>query len=243
MKAKLFALFIHLSLSICIALLVMLLVFQLWYPAPLDDLVGVEHIFYLIVGIDVIIGPVLTFIVFNKGKPSLATDLTLIAFFQLAAFFYGIWTVAEGRPAWIVFNVDRFTLVQAMDLDTRHLDKTAIAYHSPSWLGPQWVYAEAPSDVKERNTLTFESVFAGVDLPQRPDLYQPIEKFHDNLRKRAEPLEDLTQFNSLEAVEQVKRLWPQANAYIPLAYKMRFATVLMDVESAQVVGITSLSPW
>ncbi|MCU7886580.1 MAG: type IV pilin accessory protein, partial [Candidatus Thiodiazotropha sp. (ex Lucinoma annulata)] len=102
MKTKFVAFLIHLSLSVCIALLVMLLVFRLWYPAPLHDLVGVKHIFYLLVGIDVVIGPVLTFIVYKKGKPSLATDLSLIAFFQLAAFFYGIWTVAEGRPAWIV---------------------------------------------------------------------------------------------------------------------------------------------
>lgn len=243
MKTKFVAFLIHLSLSVCIALLVMLLVFRLWYPAPLHDLVGVKHIFYLLVGIDVVIGPVLTFIVYKKGKPSLATDLSLIAFFQLAAFFYGIWTVAEGRPAWIVFNVDRFSLVQVMDLDTRQQDKTAEEYQSPSWFGPQWVYAETPSNIEERNTLTLESVFAGVDLPQRPDLYQPLEMFHDNLRKRAKPLEDLTQFNSAEAVEQVKRLWPQANAYIPLDYKMHFATVLMNIESAQVVGITSLSPW
>ncbi|MEL0584469.1 MAG: TfpX/TfpZ family type IV pilin accessory protein [Candidatus Thiodiazotropha sp. (ex. Lucinoma kazani)] len=243
MKAKSFAFFIHLSLSISVALLVMLLVFRLWYPAPLHDLVGVEHIFYLLVGIDVIIGPVLTFIVFKKGKPSLTTDLSLIAFFQLAALVYGIWTVAQGRPAWIVFNVDRFTLVQVIELDTRQRDKTAAEYRSPSWFGPSWVSAEAPSDIEARNTLTLESVFAGVDLPQRTDLYQPLENAHDDIRRRAMSLEKLTQYNTAEAVEQAKLRWPQANAYLPLDYKMRFATVLINTESAEVVGITPLIPW
>lgn len=144
MKDRITAFLIHLSLSSVIALLAIILVFQLWYPSPLHDLIGVDTIFYTIIIIDIIIGPVLTFIVFNRGKPHLKLDLTIIAFFQISALMYGVWTVALGRPAWIVFNVDRFDLVQAQEIDFRQREKSARAYKTAPWFGPRWVYAEAP---------------------------------------------------------------------------------------------------
>lgn len=49
-------------------------------------------------------------------------DLTVIAVLQLGALSYGLWTVAEGRPAWLVFAVDRFELVRVLDIDKRKLD-------------------------------------------------------------------------------------------------------------------------
>ncbi len=243
MKDRIKAFCIHLSISFVIAVLAMVLVFQIWYPAPLHALIGVDHIFYTLISIDVIIGPVLTFIVFNREKPHLKLDLTIIALLQISALSYGVWAVAQGRPAWIVFNVDRFDLVQMQDIDTRQRDRSASEYQTAPWLGPRWVYAEAPKDIDEYNTLTFESIFAGVDMPQRTDLYQPIGNAHDKMVEHAIPLKKLTNFNPKHVVEEELRHWPQADAYLPLNFKTRSATVLLNTKTVQIIGISLLQPW
>lgn len=47
-------------------------------------------------------------------------DLIIIVLLQLSALIYGLHTMAEGRPAWLVFNVDRFDLVRVNDIDERN---------------------------------------------------------------------------------------------------------------------------
>ncbi len=243
MKSRILVFFVHLVISTIVALLAMFLVFKIWYPAPLHQLMGVEEIFYLVVGINVGIGPILTFIVYKPAKPSLWFDLTIIALLQISALGYGLWTVYQGRPVWIVYNVDRFDVVRALDLDTRRWQKTPMAYRTHSWFGPEWVYAASPDDTEGRNTLTLESVFAGIDLPQRPDLYQPLENAGAKLQQHTLPLEMLAQHNLAEDVERLKQRWPEADAYIPLMYRESSATVLINTESAEVVGISPLQPW
>jgi len=139
--ARLKAFLLHLAFSTTMALLAMLLVFRLWYPAPLHDAQGVTNIFLMLLLVDVVLGPLLTLLVYKVGKKSLITDLAVIACLQMAALGYGLWTVAEGRPAWIVYNVDRFDVVAAVDIDARHLNEVPNQYRNASWSGPQWVGA------------------------------------------------------------------------------------------------------
>ena len=79
------AFLIHGLVSISVALLVIGLVFFIWYPSPLAKAVGVTHIFLMLLAIDVIIGPVLGFIVYKEGKKTLKMDLSIIITLQLCA--------------------------------------------------------------------------------------------------------------------------------------------------------------
>ena len=54
------AFLIHLSASALLAVMALAVVFGLWYPAPLHAAVGVSAIVLLLVGVDVVIGPLLT---------------------------------------------------------------------------------------------------------------------------------------------------------------------------------------
>src|SRR5699024_10363140 len=115
MRNKLTAFAIHLGISFVIALLAVGLVFFVWYPAPLHTALGVSKICLVLLLIDVVLGPIRTVIVYKKGKRALGMDLTVIAALQLAALTYGLWTVAEGRPAWLVFGGNHFELVRKVD--------------------------------------------------------------------------------------------------------------------------------
>ena len=243
MKPRFRAFLIHLVGSISLGLLAVALVFLVWYPAPLHRAVGVTAIFLILMGVDVVIGPVLTLIVFNPGKKTLRFDLTVIVILQIIAFGYGISTVAEGRPAWLVFNVDRFDLTRAYEIDDRRLNEAQPEYRTAPWFGPRWVSARTPADAEQRNTLTFEAVFAGVDLPQRPDLYQPLAAEADALRQKAHPLDLLLRYNPPDSVKATLAKWPNADAWLPMMAPAKPVTVLLRKDSAEVMAIVDLKPW
>lgn len=243
MKAKLKAFLIHFGGSLLLALAALALVYGLWYPPPLAAAVGVTAIFLIVLGVDVCIGPLLTFVVYKPGKKSLRFDLAVILLAQLIAFAYGVWTVAEGRPAWLVFNVDRFDLVRALDLDDRYLGKAAREYRQAPWLGPRRVSARIPTDVEARNQLLFEATMAAVDLPQRPDLYRPLADEAATMRAKAQPLDALLPFNSKAALDAAKARWPQADAWLPLMANVQPMVVLLKKDNAEVIAVVNLRPW
>ena len=99
---------IHLSLSVFFIGLLYLIINYIWYAKPLFEIAGVVEPLKLLILIDVIIGPLLTFVVYKAGKKHLKIDLSIIALIQIAALSYGIITIYQGRPSIIVFNNGQF---------------------------------------------------------------------------------------------------------------------------------------
>lgn len=242
MPARIKAFLVHLAFSLVIALLAISLVFRLWYPAPLHEALGATHIFLLLLLVDVTLGPLLTLLVFKVGKSSLVMDLTIIACLQVAALGYGVWTVAEGRPVWIVFNVDRFDVVTALDIDQRELDK-AFEYGTAPWSGPQWVGASQPEDPEQRSRIVLEASLGGSDIAQRPNLYRPLGEMAEIIRQRAQPLEKLSDFNDATVVRDALQNWPGASAWVPLMARVKPMVVLLGENNSDVVAIAELNPW
>lgn len=243
MPARFKAFGIHLLLSILVALASLFWVFTIWYPAPLHQALAVTHIFLLLILVDMALGPILTLIVYKPGKTTLIFDLAVIAALQLSALAYGLWTVAEGRPAWLVFNVDRFDVVQVVDIDQRHLAQAAPEYQAPSWFGPGWVGADRAAGGEHSSDIILESVFGGPDIAQRPFLYRPLPQFAHDMQRRAQPLERLTDYNDAETLAATLAKWPQATGWLPLMARAQPMVVLLAEDNTQVLGIVALHPW
>lgn len=243
MSARLKAFFLHLGGSAVIALLTLVLVFQLWYPAPLHEAVGVTRIFLLLLLVDVMLGPLLTLLVFKVGKNTLAFDLGVVLLLQLGALGYGLWTVAEGRPAWLVFNADRFDLVRTLDVDRRQLSEAREEYRMAPWFGPEWVGAAKPVDMAQQNAILFESLMARIDIAQRPNLYRPLADMGDDLRQKLRPLESLANYNDEQQLRAILNRWPNADAWLPLMASAKPMTVLLRKDTAEVIAIVELNPW
>jgi len=243
MGKRLKVFFTHLSLSTIIAISVIILVFYLWYPTPLHTAVGVTQIFLLLLAVDVVLGPLLTLLVYKVGKKTLIMDLTVIAVLQISALGYGLWTVAEGRPAWLVFAVDRFELVRVLDIDQRKLDQADSAYRQPSLLGPQWVAAVNPSDTEEKNDIVMESVFAGVDIAQRPNLYQSLDSQQAAIQNRLLELPALSANNAAQTIQATLAKYPSADAWLPLSANKQDMVVLMRKDTTEIIAIVDLRPW
>src|SRR5689334_16943960 len=59
---------VHLGLSALVGLATAAIVFGLWFPFPYRNLAGGQHLFLVLVGVDVVCGPLLTAILFNPLK-------------------------------------------------------------------------------------------------------------------------------------------------------------------------------
>lgn len=243
LPARIKAFLLHLAASLLVALLALCLVFGVWYPSPLDSALAVQQVFVMLVAIDVILGPSLTLLVYKVGKKSLRMDLAVIVLVQLLALSYGLWVVAQARPAWLVFNADRFDLVQAVDIDLRTDEPVATEYRQPAWSGPVWVGAVAPVDIEKRNAITFEAALGGSDIAQRPNLYVPLATLSESIDKKIQDLSTLEHFNDRNAVRDALAAWPQARGWLPLMARAQPMVVLMGPEPAQVLAVVALKPW
>src|SRR3954452_13602215 len=112
---------LHLLISILIASVVLTLMLGLWYPGPLFEAMGGEGLVFLLVGVDVVLGPLITLIVFKAGKRGLKLDLAIIGLVQLAALLYGAHIMFIARPAFIAFVKDQFQVASAAQIDPENL--------------------------------------------------------------------------------------------------------------------------
>lgn len=233
----------HLAISFFIALIVVGVVFFIWYPFPLAKAAGVTHIFLMMLAIDVIIGPLLGLLVYKEGKKTLKMDLSIIILIQIVALGYGVYSIAQGRPAWLAYNVDRFELVRNNEILREQIAQASPQYQQPSWLKPQFVGVEFAKDKNIRSDEMFAEVLGGISIAQKPERYVPLGKVKKQIQQRAQNLDVLNQFNDKVLVENTLTKYPQATAFVPLKANDVDMTVLINKEKGEVVKIVDLRPW
>ena len=181
---------VHLGGSVLVAGLSAALVFGLWFPAPYDELAGGLFLWALIAVVDVVCGPLLTLIVFDRSKPrgELVRDIGFIALLQLAALGYGLYSVAQARPIYLAYEGDRFRLVSMADVDAGKLGEAPPELRSPGYGGPRLLGAKLtessdpafqhsillsiqglPPAFRPSRWVAYESL-----LPQLHDALQPV---------------------------------------------------------------------
>lgn len=225
---------VHLICSVAVALLAALLVFGLWYPYPYADLSGGRELFLLVLAVDVVCGPLLTAVIFNPAKPraELWRDLSLVVIIQLAALGYGLSTVWQARPLFLVMEVDRFKVVAEPDLQGASSAELSIPLR-PNWLsGPTTVAVRDFKDRQEQQAVLFDSLAGGRDLAARPNFYLPYEG--EAARKswfRAKNLDAFldkhpSQRANLSALESKKAISRANWGYVPVVGRHDWVAVI-----------------
>lgn len=226
----------HFLICVAIAISVVTLMLTLWYPRPLFEAAGGNDLLFILVGVDVTIGPLLTLVVFRAGKPGLRFDLAVIALVQVAALLYGGYVVFLARPAFVVFVKDRFEVVSAVELEPEEL--AAAKYpqfrHAPLG-GPGLAAAEMPTDPDERNKVV-QAAFAGRDMQEFPRLWVPYEERRAEVLSKAKPLEQMRSDEDVGAAidEYLAAAGAGAKDVPALLLRTRFAwlVVLLDPKTA-----------
>ena len=233
----------HLCVSLIVALLVLTGIFTVWYPAPLAKATGVTHIVLLMLAIDVIVGPILGFIVYKADKKSLKFDLAVVILLQLAALSYGIYSLGEGRPVWMAFNGNRFELIRNNEIViTDNVNKTDNEYYYTSLLGPKYVAVKIAEDQIEREQNMFEELQGGISLAQRPERYVDIAEANEQIVKTSESISELNKYNSKISVDQIIGNYSNATSYLGLKANEVDMTVLLD-KKGKALDIVDLRPW
>lgn len=176
----------HLLLSACVAALAGALVFGLWYPGPYRLLSGGRELFVLVTGVDIVLGPVLTFSIFDlrKGWPHLRRDLAVIVAIQMAGLVYGLHTVYVARPVALVFEIDRFRVVAANAVRSVELPTARAEYRQLPLTGPWLLGVRQAKPGAERNDALFMAI-DGVDTGQRPMFWTPFDEARPEVLRRA----------------------------------------------------------
>lgn len=203
-RAKLRLACMHFLISAFIACFVAATVLPLWYPAAYRNIAGGWNLFSLLLAIDICLGPLVTFVVFDPQKSAvvLRRDFLLVALLQAAALIYGISVVAESRPVALVFSIDRFTLISANNVRQEELPHAASEFQRLPWSGT-WMLATRLS----ADTEVFDAVILatqGFDLAQRPKYWEPFSKQQQQAYLRSRPLSELLNRFSLSAPEFCK---------------------------------------
>ncbi len=223
---------LHLLISLAVAGLAAVLVFGLWYPGPYRQLAGGQALFFLVTGVDVVIGPLLTFAIFDRVKSwkHLRRDLAVIGLLQIAALVYGLNTVYIARPVAMVFEVDRFRLVIANDVYTVELPKAPPEYRELPLTGPWLLAARTPTAGAERNDALFKGV-EGTDVGLRPLFWQSYDLSRAAVLKRARPAGQLLLHYAAQAADLRQRLLDmhaeEATAvFLPVVARSDFVVIL-----------------
>src|SRR5690606_6560017 len=129
---------LHLLMSVCIAAAVAILVFAFWYPGDYRLLAGGTELFSLVMVVDVVMGPLLTFVVFDraKGVAHLRRDISVIALLQMLALSYGLHAMYMGRPIGLAFEFDRFRVVSMAEVVVAELPGAQPAFRRLPLGGP-----------------------------------------------------------------------------------------------------------
>lgn len=230
----------HLILSFIVGCLTAATVYWVWYPGVLAKAIGVSHIFLLLLCIDITVGPILTLFLAKEGKKGLWFDLVTVVIIQFVALIYGIWHIAEGRPAWQTLNIYRVELVKAIDMD--YTNAKAPFAHSP-WGKPQWVMVRPAKDKQETSDWIWLELENGKSPAQRAELYQPLEGHWQEFSQEVRPLQDLGKFNPQEAVDAILQKYPEADGFLPMMSEDWDMTVLLSKKEEKILDTVDLRPW
>ena len=245
--SKLQAFLIHLTGSALVVGTLCAVIFFVWYPAPYFAAKGASGVLLVLIGVDLILGPTLTLILFRPRKPGLVFDLSVILTIQLAALVYGTTALYQERPYYLVFAVDRLEILAYKDVDSSMIEYEEL--RRKPFIGPILAVASLPEGQDEFQRLLEETAFEGKpDIERRPEFWSPYANRSDDVIARARSLAELLE-RYPEARTEISKLTESLDAeiddlaYIPLVGRETSFAFVIDAETATPIDIIDVDPW
>ncbi|MBE0618444.1 MAG: hypothetical protein IH608_11035 [Proteobacteria bacterium] len=169
------AFLVHLAVSGAIATALVAAAAWLWFPLPYFVVDGGWQGIRLVAAIDVVLGPCLTLVVYNRSKSrrALAFDYLVIALLQVSALGFGIWTVFSQRTVVVVLADGVFYTVDA-ETAVRLGDKGAAVIRSAP-TRPAYGFIAMPEDLEAQQVLRRESLSTRRPLYLFAELLEPLD--------------------------------------------------------------------
>jgi hypothetical protein len=173
---------IHLTISVVVFLALLGIIILLWYPGILFSIDGGWEGLKIVMGVDVVLGPLLTLVVFKVGKPGLKFDLTCIAVAQIACMVAGLWIVYQERPIALVFAYDTFYSLGTNEFEIYEKDPALLEEYPGPY--PKLLYTELPESEISADIVNMRSQFIGEPLFMQTERYQPLPESNTEIFRR-----------------------------------------------------------
>lgn len=269
MNVRFKAFAVHLAVSALVVGTALSLIYFLWYPYPFATVQTVGSVTLALVCVDLVMGPLLTLIVFKPGKRGLKFDLTLIALLQVAALCYGMKITFEQRPVYAVYNEGRFSTVNPEEYIDIEYQKTPKNHPYPrmSLTGPVWVGAKRPSPISRADRIFIEiSAKSNGGLRQMPRFYLPYEAIQREAAAAGKKIADID-FNATVSTaplsaanpsrlpvtrqqREAVRTWvgelgmpAEKIVLLPLVGSGAVGLVALDAGSGLIIDTLGVAPW
>jgi len=172
----------HLGLSLIIFLIVLYFIVFHWYPQPFFTTDGGWQGVRLIAAVDIVLGPLLTLIIFKPGKSGLKFDIVIIAAIQFAALASGLYIVHNERPVAKIFQDGNFYIVTGYDMAERNITLDELEKYRIH--GSIAIYLDLPDNHAEFEKLQHQAVQKREALFLNTTLYKKIDATAINKMRR-----------------------------------------------------------
>ncbi len=240
--ARLRAAAIHLALSLTAVGVLVWLMLQFWYPQPYFRADGGWRVLRIIVLVDVVLGPLLTFVVFNRAKRELVRDLAVIAVIQVAAFVYGAVTMHQYRPVFLAAAEQNLYTVNWPDLERVNQELRAARALTDGKITPVMVDIKLPSSTAERERVWFTAMQQGILPPHQAARYAAMTP--ERLALLLNPGIDIDSMAAGDAeiaaeLARVIKAHPNVSrakmAFVPLNGRFELIMLVFDRETRRVI--------
>lgn len=230
----------HLLSSCSVFFGVMALFFLGWFPHGYRELSGVTTLALWMLLVDVVVGPVCTFVVADPRKlvHERVRDFSIIVVLQIAALAYGVSVAWSARPALLVFEYSLFRLVPASEVASQGLTGVQQAEHV---LGVPLLSLRPFGSPEEKLQMTLAAI-AGYSLSARPELWASYSSAKQAVLAQARPVKDLVGFDSAIGAELalMTSLKTAEVGVLPVVgHQGACQAVAVSMRDAQVLGILS----
>ncbi len=181
---KLKATGIHLGLSLAVFIYLSYQIYYNWYPQPYFEVDGGWQGFRLVAAVDLVLGPLITFMIFdlNKSTRAIVFDLVVIVAIQFGALAYGVHTTYTQRPVAIVL-IDDFVVSAIGDQYKDGIDSVdELRQYSDEV--PPIIFAEMPTKREGLDEVQRVKIENKILEHAQVNLYAPKEKLKDALKQR-----------------------------------------------------------
>ncbi|MBL1320661.1 MAG: hypothetical protein COA63_006320 [Methylophaga sp.] len=171
----------HLLLSVIFFSTVTAIVIIIWYPTPHFSASGGWQGLKIAAGVDLVLGPLLTLVIFDiaKSRKKLMGDLIVIAFIQITALAWGINTIYGQRPVAVVFWEQNFISIPAMALENHNIEIESLKKFGS--LNPVLIYVEKPKELAGLKAM-LKRINEDIIAPHHQlELYRPLEDYFDDI--------------------------------------------------------------
>lgn len=233
MKDRIKAFSIHIVISITFICACAGFTILHFYPGLFFNIEDTSDILRILIPADIIIGPLLTFVIYVKGKRGLKFDLIVIALCQIIAMSYGCWSLYQARPGFLVFHGDGFYIVPPR-IDQKNIQPNL---YVGAFNSPKMASVLIPGNAAQRYKIAIESAGEGIPIHWQAQYYQPLSIINKAAYEKAT-------INMQKLKANIKNPSADELAAIDIAMhleKTHYLIPVVGTRSSQIITVNKLS--